>query len=63
MKDFKVELKHEAINNAHIEDFYYKSKTGQDSFEVLGTVGDKLLITNNQGDLLEVYPRFCKRVI
>lgn len=61
MKDFNIIIKKEGLYNEHIKLFVDNSE--KYTFEVLGSVGDKLLITDSHGNLLEVYPRFCKRVI
>lgn len=60
MKEFHIKFKKEALQNEHIAKFIGEEIDSR--FEVLGSIGDKLLITKSGGDLIEVYPRFCKRV-
>lgn len=41
---------------------HYNDVKDEDIFDVVGTVGDKLLLCDKDGALLEIYSRRCKRI-
>lgn len=60
MKNFQIRVKRDFFDKAPAgADYDAKHLTENKTYEVIGTVGDRLLIRGDYDSLVTLYPRWC----